>query len=49
MEIIDLSNGDVLPGSLDDIAAVVMLGGPMNVYEEEKYLFLKKRMTSFQD
>ncbi len=42
MEIIDLSNGDVLPGSLDDIAAVVMLGGPMNVYEEEKYLFLKK-------
>lgn len=42
MEIIDFSNGDVLPGSLDDIAAVVILGGPMNVYEEEKYPFLKK-------
>jgi GMP synthase-like glutamine amidotransferase len=42
LEIVDFSNGDVLPKNLDDIAAVVILGGPMNVYEEEKYPFLKK-------
>jgi len=41
LEQVDLSNGDGLPSNLDDIAAVVMLGGPMNVYEEEKYPFLK--------
>jgi GMP synthase-like glutamine amidotransferase len=41
LEIVDFSNGDGLPSNLDDIAAVVMLGGPMNVYEEEKYPFLK--------
>lgn len=42
VELIDLSNGDTLPGKLNAIAAVIMLGGPMNVYEEEKYSFLKK-------
>lgn len=41
VEIIDLSDGGVLPRSLDGIAAVVILGGPMNVYEEKKYPFLK--------
>jgi GMP synthase-like glutamine amidotransferase len=42
VELVDFSNGDVLPNNFDSIAAVVMLGGPMNVYEEEKYTFLKK-------
>ena len=42
VELIDFSNGDVLPNNLHGISAVVMLGGPMNVYEEEKYPFLKK-------
>jgi len=42
IELIDLSNGDVLPNNVDDIAAVVLLGGPMNVYEEKDYPFLKK-------
>jgi GMP synthase (glutamine-hydrolysing) len=42
VELIDFSNGDVLPNKLHGISAVVMLGGPMNVYEEEKYPFLKK-------
>jgi len=30
-----------LPDRLSNFAAVVMLGGPMNVYEEETYPFLK--------
>lgn len=42
LEIVDLSTGDGLPNNLNDIAAVVLLGGPMNVYEEEEYPFLKK-------
>jgi GMP synthase-like glutamine amidotransferase len=42
LEFVDFSNGDVLPNTLEGIAAVVMLGGPMNVYEEGEYSFLKK-------
>ena len=38
---VDLSKGDSLPDSLDGIEAVVSLGGPMNVYEEDKYPFLR--------
>lgn len=38
---IDLQAGDRLPSSWDNLDAVVILGGPMNVYEEEKYPFLK--------
>ena len=41
VELIDFSVGGVLPRNLDGIAAVVMLGGPMNVYEEKEYPFLK--------
>ena len=33
---------DGLPKDIGDIDAVVSLGGPMNVYEEDKYPFLKK-------
>ncbi|HBE44168.1 MAG TPA: GMP synthase [Deltaproteobacteria bacterium] len=39
---IELWKHEPLPDSLDNIAAVVMLGGPMNVYEEERYPFLKE-------
>jgi len=41
-KIIELSEGQRLPSHLDDIDAVVVLGGPMNVYEEDKYPFLKE-------
>jgi len=41
LKIIDLSLGESLPSNFSDIEAVVVLGGPMNVYEEEKYPFLK--------
>jgi GMP synthase (glutamine-hydrolysing) len=40
--ILDLSKGDRLPASLENIDAVVSLGGPMNVYEEQRYPFLKE-------
>ncbi len=38
---IELDNADKFPDSLHGIKAAVILGGPMNVYEEERYPFLK--------
>jgi len=40
-KIIDLGAADALPSDIFHLKAVVVLGGPMNVYEEEKYPFLK--------
>lgn len=36
---IDLENGEPLP-KLDAFSALIVLGGPMNVYEEERFPFL---------
>ncbi len=41
VDILEVFKGDPLPESLDSIAGVVILGGPMNVYEEEAYPFLR--------
>ncbi len=41
LKTIELARGERLPETLEDTAAVIMLGGPMNVYEEEAYPFLK--------
>ena len=40
-EVIDIFNGEPLPDSLSNTSAILVLGGPMNVYEEDKYPFLK--------
>ncbi len=40
--VIDLSHGDKVPKLEKDFQSVICLGGPMNVYEEEKYRFLKE-------
>jgi len=42
VEILRLYENDRLPQSVDGIDAVIALGGPMNVYEEDKYPFLKE-------
>lgn len=39
---IELGKGDALPSDFSDIEAVFCMGGPMNVYEEDKYPFLKE-------
>ncbi len=38
--IINLQGGDPLP-KLDPLSLIILLGGPMNVYEEDRYAFLK--------
>ena len=40
-KVIELYNGDAFPQKFEDIDAVICLGGPMNVDEEDKYPFLK--------
>jgi GMP synthase-like glutamine amidotransferase len=37
-----LSDGDSVPKNLEGYCALILLGGPMNVYEEEKYSFLRE-------
>lgn len=39
---VDFQKGDALPDCLDTIGGVIVLGGPMNVYEDEKYPFLNE-------
>lgn len=47
--IVELGAGEKLPENLDGIKAVVVLGGPMNVYEEDKYPFLKEENEFIQE
>ena len=46
--IIELGAGEPLPTDLKGIKAVVVLGGPMNVDEENKYSFLKTENAFIQ-
>lgn len=41
MRTVELDRGEKLPQDLSQIEAMIVLGGPMGVYEEEKYSFLK--------
>ena len=38
---IDLFSGAKLPEDVSNVAAAIIMGGPMNVYEEDKHPFLK--------
>jgi len=38
---LEMWKGDILPGSIDHIEAVICMGGPMNVYQESEFPFLK--------
>lgn len=46
--VLELGAGEKLPSNLKGIQAVVVLGGPMNVYEEDKYPFLKDENAFIQ-
>jgi GMP synthase-like glutamine amidotransferase len=46
---IELEKGQALPQNFSNIKAVISMGGPMNVYEEEKYPFLKEEDTFLGD
>ena len=42
---VELGRNDSLPDMLNGIKGVIILGGPMNVYEEDKYPYLKDEDT----
>jgi len=46
---IDLQNGDACPKTTDGFDLVIILGGPMNVYETTKYPFLIDEMKLIED
>lgn len=41
LDSIELHNGNKIPEDLNSYRFIIILGGPMNVYEEEKYPFLR--------
>jgi GMP synthase (glutamine-hydrolysing) len=41
IDVVRLYQGDALPADLGGFDAVVSMGGPMNVYEEDRYPFLR--------
>ena len=47
-EIVGMYEGDKLP-DVDDFDALVVLGGPMNVYEENRYPYLKSLNTTIKN
>ena len=48
IKVIELDAGEPLVGHWDNIEAVISLGGPMNVYEEDKYPFLREETRFIQ-
>ncbi len=48
-KIIELGLGEVLPQNLKGIKAVVVLGGPMNVYQEKEFPFLREEDVFIQE
>ncbi len=46
--VVDLSRGGRIPENCEDQDAVIFKGGPMNVYEEDQYPFLKEENTFIQ-
>ena len=43
-----LYKGDTLPSDFENFHSVLIMGGPMNVYEEEKYPFLREEPIFIQ-
>ncbi|MFA5059382.1 MAG: type 1 glutamine amidotransferase [Candidatus Omnitrophota bacterium] len=49
LKTIELSAGDPLPRDLKGVEAVIVMGGPMNVDEEDKYPFLRDENIFIQN
>ncbi|HOW35387.1 MAG TPA: type 1 glutamine amidotransferase [Candidatus Omnitrophota bacterium] len=49
LRVIELGGGESLPKDTSPFKAVIVLGGPMNVYEEEAYPFLKAEDLFLKD
>ncbi len=45
VQTVDLERGEKLPGTALEFSLVLVMGGPMNVYEENKYLYLAEEYS----
>ena len=48
IKVLDLHKADSFPKTFDHLDAVISLGGPMNVYEEDRHPFLKEENVFLQ-
>jgi GMP synthase-like glutamine amidotransferase len=48
-DVIELENGDHLPRKPDNYRFIIILGGPMNVYEEDKFPYLRDEDRLIKD
>lgn len=49
VEYVDLFRGEPLPRRVDGYDGVVVLGGPMGVYEEDRYSFISPELRLIED
>jgi len=49
IQIVEIQNGESLPDGFDKIEAVLSLGGPLNVNEENQFSFLKQENLFIQN
>jgi len=49
VEYADLFKGDILPARIDGFDGLIVLGGPMGVYEEDKYPFIRAELKLIED
>jgi GMP synthase (glutamine-hydrolysing) len=48
MKVIRIDQGAALPGSLTDVAGLVVMGGPMSVYEEDRYSHIREELRMIE-
>lgn len=49
VEYIDLFRGESVPSRIDGYDGLIVLGGPMGVYEDEKYPFIRPELKLIED
>jgi GMP synthase (glutamine-hydrolysing) len=49
VKIVEVYNGDVVPLQMEDAHGLIIMGGPMSVYEEIQYPHLSHEVTLIQD
>ena len=49
LSILHSDQGLLIPEKMDEAAGLVVMGGPMGVYEEEKYPFIRSEIRLIQD
>jgi len=49
VEYVDIFRGERVPSRIDGFDGLIVLGGPMGVYEEDEYLFIRDEVKLIED